>query len=487
MLPIRAVFLALGSGMGMLIPFQAVVLSGKGFDAATIGLLLAAASAAGVVAGPIWGHLGDSVIGRPRVLGLASIGSAVALAVFGWSALPIVTALAWVAFSGLSTTLVPTSDAIAVNAVRAAGRGDFGRLRLLLSLGFGATAIASGFLYDVTGYGPAPFVAAGTFGFLLLASRFLPDVGRAATRRPGHPPADRRAGRGVRRSSRGCRWCCSPSAWASAGCSRCSPTCRCASRSWAASPSDVALASGLESMAEIPGFIVAGWLAKRVGLRVLFLGSALLMTGCGCLLAVLTEPALMIGVRLFTGTAYAGMTVASVLALAVLLPASLQATAQNLNAMVGGIAGIAIGLLGGVLLTVAGTPALFVVTSFGTLVAGFLALRVLPRERASGARHAGYGRRRVVRVIVSGRARKSSRSEMPRPGVSVGVTKPSATAGSAVRDEPVPVAGEGAHGLRDDRVGLGAGDLGRDRERDRARCSRGARSPRRRCPPARPP
>lgn len=382
MIPIRSVFLALGAGMGMLIPFQAVVLSGKGFDNGMIGLVLALASAAGVIAAPLWGHLGDSVLGRSKVLMLAAAGSTLALALFGWSVLPLVTAAAWVAFAGLSNTLVPTADAVAVNAVRLAGRGDFGRLRLLLSLGFGTAAIASGFLYDATGYAPAPWLAAGTFVALLIASRFVQEAGRTA---PATPVIHRRFGAmseafavqprlpvvlltlGLGIGGLFAVFTYLPLRIEELG----------------GSPSDVALASGLESFAEIPGFIAAGWLARRIGLRLLFLGSALLMAACGWTLALLTDPTLMIGVRLLTGVAYAGMTVATVLALAVLLPASLQATAQNLNAMTGGVAGIVTGLLGGLLLEIAGTSALFIVTSTGTAVAGLLALRVLPRAGPS--------------------------------------------------------------------------------------------------------
>jgi MFS family permease len=378
MIPIRFVFFALGAGMGMLIPFQAVVLSGKGFDDGSIGLILALASAAGVIAAPLWGHLGDTVLGRSKVLMLAAAGSTLALAAFGWSVLPLVTAVAWVAFAGLSNTLVPTSDAVAVNAVRLAGRGDFGRLRLLLSFGFGSAAIASGFLFDVTGYGPAPWLAAGTFLALLLASRFVPEAGRAA---PTAPVIHRRFG------AMGEAFSVQPRlpivlltlGLGIGGLFAVFTYLPLRIEELGGSPSDVALASGLESFAEIPGFIAAGWLARHIGLRWLFFGSALLMAVCGWTLALLTDPSLMIGVRLLTGVAYSGITVATVLALAVLLPVSLQATAQNLNAMTGGVAGIATGLLGGLLLEVAGTSALFIVTSTGTAIAGLLALRVLPR------------------------------------------------------------------------------------------------------------
>ncbi len=383
MVPIRTVFLALGIGMGILVPFQTVMLSDKGFDDGTIGLILALSSAAGVVAAPMWGHLGDSVLGRSRVLMLAALGSALALALFGWSVLPLVTALSWVAFAGLSNTLMPTSDAVAVNAVRLAGRGDFGRLRLLLSLGFGVAAIASGFAYDVTGYGPAPLVAAATFLLLLVASRHIPDAGRTAV---AGPVVHRRTG------AMGEAFAVQPRlplvlltlGLGLGGLLTVFTYLPLRIEELGGTASDVALVAGMESLAEVPGFIAAGWLARRIGLRRLFLGGALLMGACGWTLALMTDPTQMIGVRLLTGLSYAGLTVASVLALGVLLPASLQATAQNLNAMTTGIAGIGTGLLAGILLEVAGASGLILVTSTGTVVAGLLALRVLPRTGSVG-------------------------------------------------------------------------------------------------------
>ena len=377
MTAIRLVFLALGAGMGGLIPFGTVILAGKGFDAATIGLVLAVAAAAGVLTTPIWGHLGDTVLGRRRVLQLSSLGAAIALLVFGTAGIPIVITAAWVAYSAAAATTMPTADAVAVNAVRTAGRGDFGRLRLLVSLSFGSAAIATGFLYNTTGYAPAPFLAAGCLGLAMLASRLVPDL-------PSDPAAaaavHRRGGAVAQAFSVQPRlpivlftfglgiigmlavFTYLPLRIAELG----------------GAPSDVALAAGLESMAEIPGFIIASAIAARLGLRALYVASAILMACCGMVLVGLDSPTLMIGVRLLTGPAYAGLTVASVLALGVLLPPSLQATAQGLSAMTMGMASIAVGILGGLLYEVAGAQTLFAVTAIATLFAAAIAWRVLP-------------------------------------------------------------------------------------------------------------
>lgn len=377
MTAIRLVFLALGAGMGGLIPFGTVLLADKGFDAATIGLVLALAAAAGVITTPIWGHLGDTVLGRRRVLQLASLGAAISLLVFGTAGIPVVMALAWIAYSATNATTMPTADAVAVNAVRTSGRGDFARLRLLVSVSFGSAAIATGFLYNRTGYDPAPFLAAACMGLAIIASRLVPDL-------PPDPTATAAAHR--RGGSIAQAFAVQPRlpivlltfGLGIIGMLAVFTYLPLRIQELGGDPSDIALAAGLESLAEIPGFIVAGALAGRFGLRVLYVGSAVLMAGCGMALVVIDTPTLMIGVRLLTGPAYAGLTVASVLALGVLLPASLQATAQGLSAMTLGMASIVVGIMGGLLYEVAGAPMLFAVTALATLVAAVLAWLVLP-------------------------------------------------------------------------------------------------------------
>lgn len=385
MTAIRLVFLALGAGMGGLIPFGTVLLADKGFDAATIGLVLALAAAAGVVTTPIWGHLGDTVLGRRRVLQLASLGAAISLLVFGTAGITVVMALAWVAYNAANATTMPTADAVAVNAVRTSGRGDFARLRLLVSVSFGSAAIATGFLYDRTGYDPAPFLAAACLGLTAIASRLVPDL-------PPDPTAIAAAHR--RGGSIAQAFAVQPRlpvvlltfGLGIIGMLAVFTYLPLRIQELGGDPSDIALAAGLESLAEIPGFIVAGALAARFGLRALYVGSAVLMAGCGMALVLLDTPTLMIGVRLLTGPAYAGLTVASVLALGVLLPASLQATAQGLSAMTLGMASIVVGIMGGLLYEVAGAPVLFAVTAFATLVAAAIAWLVLPGRIAMPGR-----------------------------------------------------------------------------------------------------
>lgn len=385
MTPIRLVFLVLGVALGSYLPFGAVIQSGKGFDPIGIGMVGALGATLAVVAAPIWGHLGDVALGRRRVLQLAGLGAAVALIGYGLGGAPIVLAALWVTASVFASTTNPTADAVAVVVVRGEPRASFARLRVLLSFAFGAAAIASGVLYEQAGYGAAPFVAAGAFVALVVVAVWVADPPRdaatlvSAGRRGGATSAAFAAqprlplvlltfGLGMMGMIAAFGWL--PLRIAELG----------------GSPADVALAAGLEAFAEVPAFIVAGLVAARMGLRALYAASAVLMGACVLALAALTDPALMIGVRLLNGVAYAGITVASVSALGVLLPASLQSTGQSLSAMTGSVVGILLGLAGGTIYQLAGASALFGVTGLLTLASAVLAWAVLPGRVPSGLR-----------------------------------------------------------------------------------------------------
>jgi len=386
MTPIRLIFLVLGMALGSYLPFSAVIQSGKGFDPIGIGMVGAVGAMLAVVAAPVWGHLGDVALGRRRVLQLAGAGAAVALIVYGFAGGTLVLAALWVTAGLFASTTNPTADAVAVVVVRQVPGGSFARLRVLLSFGFGATAIAVGVLYDRAGYGAAPFVAAGAFILLAVMAASIGDPPRDAAMRVS---AGRRGGATSAAFAAQPRL---PLVLLTFGLGMMGMI---AAFSWlplriaelGGSPADVALAAGLESFAEVPAFIVAGLVATRIGLRALYAMSAVLMGACVLTLALLSDPALMIAVRLLNGVAYAGITVASVSALGVLLPASLQSTGQGLSAMTGSVVSVLLGAVGGTIYQVAGAPALFGVTGVLTLVAAVLAWFVLPaRAPADDAR-----------------------------------------------------------------------------------------------------
>ncbi|MFO1539226.1 MAG: MFS transporter [Chloroflexota bacterium] len=381
---VRLAYLALGAALGAYLPFVAVIQTAKGFDPLALGLIGAIGAAVGVIAAPVWGHLGDVVLGRRRVLVLAALVGAGLLAGYGLAGLPLVLAGLWIAKGIFIGTTNPTMDAVALVVVRERGAGSFARLRVPLSLAFGVAAIGAGVLYLAYGYAIAPFVAAAGFAVFAACALTLPDPPRTAA---AAASTGRRGGASSAAFAAQPRL---PIVLLTFGLGTLGMV---AAFGWrplrieelGGSSTDVALAAGLESFAEVPAFIVAGLLAARLGLRTLYGLSALLMGTCVVVLALLTDPSVMIGVRVVNGIAYAGMTVASVSALGTLLPVSLQATGQSLMAMTASIASILLGVVGGSIYQFAGAPALFAVTGSATLLAAVLGWLVLPaRDRGAG-------------------------------------------------------------------------------------------------------
>ena len=156
-----------------------------------------------------------------------------------------------------------------------------------------------------------------------------------------------------------------------------------------ANPSAIALSSGISAAAEIPAFLVAGAVARRVGIRGLFAGSALLYSACFVSWMVIDVPALLIATRVLTGVSFAGISVAAVLTVAALLPDRLQATGQALYQTTAfGLAAIVANIAGGVVYGAAGPAAVFGLAAAAGLAAVVVGWVVLPTRAAQGARPA---------------------------------------------------------------------------------------------------
>lgn len=383
MVAIRWVFLCLGAAAGFLYPYAAVIFAERGLDAAAIGLVAAIGAGGSILAGPAWGHVGDAVLGRRRALTTALAGSAVALVVFALPAPVAIGAIGYVLFVLATTGHGPLLDALTVNALRKERNGDYGRIRLFTSLAFAVTAIASGFVFDRTGYWPAPFIAAAVFGLAGVLARSVPDVPRAGVERIA---GGRRGGAARAALSHQPRLPIVYATFALGAVGSIAVLTFMPIRlvEVGGTPSDVALASGLDAIAEVLGLLTVGAVARRLGLRGLYLAAMVLMAACFLALSTATSPGPIIAIRTVMGFGFAGAIVAGVLIIGVLLPPGLQATGQALGGVLGGLASITANLGGGLLYGSAGPAALFVVCATTTIAAGLLGLAVLPRR--AGAR-----------------------------------------------------------------------------------------------------
>ena len=377
---LRAVFLLNGAALGVFYPFISVILADRGVPPAGIGIVTAASSAAFSLAVPLWGHVADVILGRRRALAVAGVGAGVFVLLAGAPVPLVLVTLGFVGFSLFESAWGPVGDALAVNAIRDHGR-EYGRIRLLSSIGFAVVSALAGFLYNVTGYGPAFALCAALAVLLGIAALFAPDVGRA--------DLDRVAGG----RSRGGSFIVAL---------RIQPRLRLVLLALlfvhvgiiagftylplrlvelGGSPSDVALNASVSAFAEIPSMLVAGAIASRIGLRGLLAGSMFLYALCFASWIVLASPLAILATRVFTGFAFAGLWVGSVLTMAVLLPPRLQATGQGLYQVTGfGIAAVIANIGGGLLYGAFGSATVFALAAMLAVGAGILAVAVFPRR-----------------------------------------------------------------------------------------------------------
>jgi PPP family 3-phenylpropionic acid transporter len=345
-----------------------------------IGVITAASSAAFSLAVPAWGHIADVILGRRRALALSAVGAAAFVLLAGAPVPLVVVTLGLVGFSLFESAWGPLGDALAMNAIVDHGR-EYGRIRLLTSIGFGVVSALAGFLYNQTGYGPA-FVLCALLALLLaLAAIRAPDIARAdlATVARGR----------TRGGSFAVALRIQP---------RLGPVLLALLLAYAGiiagftylplrlielggGPSDVALNAAVSAFAEIPAMLLAGTVAARIGIRGLVAGSALLYAACFVSWTVLDSPLLIIATRVPSGMAFAGLWVGGVLTMAVLLPPRLQATGQGLYQVTAfGVAAVVANIGGGLLYGALGSAAVFAVAAVLAVAAGLLAVIVFPRR-----------------------------------------------------------------------------------------------------------
>ena len=392
MIALRLVVLALGVALGVFYPFISVILASRGLGPAQIGLVASIGAVGFTLAVPAWGHIADVRLGRARTLQICAIGGAVAVGALLGPWPPIVIALLFFAYWIFESSWQPLADALTVNLV---DRRRYGRVRLLTSLSFAIASIAAGFLYDQAGFDAAYVLAVAATLTIAVAATRVPDVGRADLETPGHGAMT--PGHGAATPSRSRPWL------GSAGVAL-----RVAPRLGAvlvavmlinitiisgftylplrladlgSPPSDVALSAGVSAMAEIPAMLVAARVAQWVGLRGMFVVSALIYGGVSASWVVLDSAPLIIATRLVSGVAFAWILVCVVLTIARLLPSELQATGQSLyQTFAFGLGAIVANLVGGVLYANIGHSAVFGLGLVLAILAATMGWFVFPRD-----------------------------------------------------------------------------------------------------------
>lgn len=374
---VQLLFLLIGAALATIAPFLSVMLSERGFEPAAIGLVSAVSALGFTLAVPVWGHLADVTLGRPRALQVAAIGAAAAMAAFGLPLPALLLGLMIVLYNVFQSAFMPVADAIAMTFLRDPERG-YGRLRVLTSFSYAVVVIAVGYLYSETGYILAPFLWAA--GSLLVAA------GLVFVKEPRHGRLVIRHGRG---GSARLALAVQPRlpavlltlalAFSAIVGSYTFLGLRMVELGGAASA--IGLSGGLGALAEIPGLMIAARIAHRIGLRGLFVGSALVYSVAILSWAFVGSPELIIASRFISGPAFAGLAVAAVLSISVLLPLRLQATGQALYQTIAfGIGAMLANAIGGVIYEDLGASALFGVMAATIFASAVLGWFVLPRS-----------------------------------------------------------------------------------------------------------
>jgi len=304
---IRLLFLFNGAGIAVLGPFSSVILSGRGFAPAAIGLVSALTSIAFVVSVSVWGHLGDVVLGRARALRYAILGAAALLVLFLLPLPPALVGATYVAYAACYGAVGPLSDALAVNAMRDPAR-EYGRVRGGASASFAVAAVAFGLVYGTVGYWPAGIA------FLVLAIAIavtaygVPDLGRAEL------TAHRRGGaiREVLVIQPALVPILVAVGLAHVGVFAGFTFLSLRIVELGGGAPEVALSSSVAAAAEVAAMVAASRLVPRIGLRALFVGAVALYVLAFGLWAVLTSPVAIIASRAISGAGYSGLWIASV-------------------------------------------------------------------------------------------------------------------------------------------------------------------------------
>ena len=172
----RLGYIALYAAVGASFPFLAVFYDSRGLSIGEIGLLIALAAAAGLVAAPLWGILADRLAGSRSILPFAALLAAGAGVTVAFLHGPLPIALAVIVMALAFAGLGPTLDASAL-ATLGGDRDRWGGYRALGSASFIVAVVATGALIQRAGAASlfAVFVAA----LVLLAVVTLPLRGKA--------------------------------------------------------------------------------------------------------------------------------------------------------------------------------------------------------------------------------------------------------------------------------------------------------------------
>jgi PPP family 3-phenylpropionic acid transporter len=379
---LNVAFVLIGAAEAIVLPFIVLYLFERGFNAAAIGIVLSAAALASLVASPVWAYIADRRLGAERTVVVATAAAAAAGLVLASARGSFAVAAATVVLFAARSPFTSLLDAIALQRLGGAGRSGYARIRLWMSAGWAAVAVASGAIFQVAGLRLVPVLYAPMI--LLLGIWVWFELGSDA-----HIPRGQTA-----RSLTGL-----------ATVSRVPLVLMgflisvlLVGTSFAATANFVTLrinvlgggalligaAAAFQALTEIPTMAYTHVLTRYLSHRVLYVVGCAIYVGVFVAWAFVSDALATALIKLVIGVGFALSYVASVQIADDLAPKHLRATAQALvKAVSFGLAPIAGALGGGLIYGAIGSRAMFLAAAVLTAAAGVVALVALP-ARARG-------------------------------------------------------------------------------------------------------
>ncbi|HYI00713.1 MFS transporter [Hyalangium sp.] len=371
-LPLVGFYLLYFGTVGITQPFLPAYLRSLALSTTEVGLLLALAPLASLIAPPLWGHLADRTGRLSHVLTLLAVGAALCFApLLRVEHFPALLATLG-AFACFASSITPMVDSLALNHVAQTG-GTFSHLRLFGSLGFILSATTFGLVVRQVDRS-AIIVAVTLLGALAAWSLTLRSQTPAGA--TPHPLAGLR----LLRDNKDLRWLLAATALHWMACTPYNGMLAIHVLALGLPPSVVGLTAGLGVAAEVAAMLLYPRFAERIAPRhllcITFVLSALRWGG----MALVSSPLLLVALALLHSMTFGVFYVSSVAFMARRVPQHLRASGQGLFAAVtfgvGGLIGFASSGAGYSLL--GGGHALFAVAGVLELVAAMLVLQASP-------------------------------------------------------------------------------------------------------------
>ena len=371
LLRVRLLFCLIGLAESAIVPFLPLLLRDRGLHVQAIGAVLALTAAVGFAAGPIWGYLADSLLGRERTLAVCLAATAVASVGLGLShgiaLLAVVGSALWL----VRSPVMALADALALDRLGSERRDAYGTVRLWMSASFAVGAISWGIALtlttiDVAAYGYAALTAVNA---ALVALVF-----RGRWPRPLRLSSERGGGVGSIGSA--------PTVvlflvalfliFAPYAGTYNFVAVRIAALGGGAV--FIGLAAGLQAAAEVPSMIASSRYARRLRPAHIFAAGAAFYLVVYAIWSVVDVPAVLAATRILAGLAFGLTSVGAVVIADELVPERLRATGQaSSKAVTAGLAPVAGSLGGGLVYGAFGAAAMFVVAAVLTAASAAVA------------------------------------------------------------------------------------------------------------------